>query len=331
MTIKRTIITVILLLSAQKIEAVKKTRLTWVNGIAHNLDHMEEGGVSISDYFGGKKVEFCHNPTSMTSDDDYVGFIGDLTQAGTHKLGRITSEVDTLVRFLKDAIAQVGDEGLIVHIAHSQGVLITSLAAKRLSPSEMSRIELICIGGATSIRKCDYPHFRRIINYWSTNDPLLFIVPSAVQALQTGFLHSTNGEPEFVFLSPRGGDPVLDHMLLGPTYSQVLQWEGLRYQMSYQSMHERFLRNLLGNSLYMELQHVMRHVIVLVMSFFIHIYLSTYDGWKRVEGFLVDDVFVPMFAFLFALFSYVKENLQLWKNSGEKFEPLSIQENLNNT
>jgi len=98
MTIKRTIITVILLLSAQKIEAVKKTRLTWVNGIAHNLDHMEEGGVSISDYFGGKKVEFCHNPTSMTSDDDYVGFIGDLTQAGTHKLGRITSEVDTLVR-----------------------------------------------------------------------------------------------------------------------------------------------------------------------------------------------------------------------------------------
>lgn len=211
----------------------------------------------------------------------------------------------------------------MIHIAHSQGVLITSLAAKRLSTSEMSQLELICIGGATSIRKSEYPHFRRIINYWSTNDPLLFIVPSAVQALQTGFLQSGDGEPEFVFLSPRGGDPVLDHMLLGPTYSQVLEWEGLRYQMSYQSMQERFLRNLLGNVLYMEILHTTHRVVIVgIMSFFIQIYLSTYEGWKRVEGFLVDGIFAPLFAFLLALFSYVKENFILWKNGGEHFEPI---------
>ena len=107
MTIKKAKITLLILttsttttITKAAASSVKKTRLTWVNGIAHNLDHMEEGGISISDYFGGKKVEFCHNPTSMTSDDDYVGFLGDLTQAGTHKLGRITSEVDTLVRYV---------------------------------------------------------------------------------------------------------------------------------------------------------------------------------------------------------------------------------------
>lgn len=76
----------------------KKTRLTWVNGIAHNLDHMSDGQISISTLFGGKRVEFCHNPTAMTSDTDYVGYIGDLSQAGAQKLGKITSEVDELVR-----------------------------------------------------------------------------------------------------------------------------------------------------------------------------------------------------------------------------------------
>ena len=74
--------------------------LTWVNGIAHNLDHMENGQTSISSLFGGRPVVFCHNPTAMTGEGDYRGYIGDLTQAGTQKLGRITAEVDALVRYV---------------------------------------------------------------------------------------------------------------------------------------------------------------------------------------------------------------------------------------
>ena len=192
----------------------------------------------------------------------------------------------------------------------------------------MSQIELICIGGATSIRKVDYPYFHRIINYWSTNDPLLFIVPSAVQALQTGFLHVSNNdgvlEPEMVFLSPRGGDPVLDHMLLGPTYSQVLEWEGIRYQMSYQSTSTRVLRTLLGNTLYAELQIVIDRIVVCIMSFFIRVYLSTYAQWKTIETFMLNVVFIPFFTFLFSLFTYMKENIRFSLKGDEVFEPFSL-------
>ncbi len=78
--------------------AARKTRLTWVNGVGYSLIHMEEGQKAISNFFGGKRVMFCHNPTSMSDDDDTLGYIGDLTQAGTQKLGRITQEVDTLVK-----------------------------------------------------------------------------------------------------------------------------------------------------------------------------------------------------------------------------------------
>lgn len=75
-----------------------KTRLTWVNGIGYSLDHMEHGQKEISKLFGGKQVEYCHNPTAMSSEEDFLGYLNDLSQAGTQKLGMITEEVNSLVK-----------------------------------------------------------------------------------------------------------------------------------------------------------------------------------------------------------------------------------------
>ena len=80
------------------VSAVPKTILTWVNGIGYTLEHMDAGQREISKLFGGKEVLFCYNPTAMAHDDDMKGYLGDLTQAGAQKLGRITSEVDALVK-----------------------------------------------------------------------------------------------------------------------------------------------------------------------------------------------------------------------------------------
>lgn len=210
-----------------------KTRVTWVNGIGHTKEHMEDGGEQMTLMFGGKQVEFCHNPTAMIREDDYVGFLGDLTQAGTQKLGRITAEVDELVKHLREAIQEIGPNGKVIHIAHSQGALITALAAKKMTAEELCKMEVICFGGAACMRRSEYPALLRIVNYYSVNDPLLFVVPSAVKALRSGFGSWGGGQmsirhyqqqedPEFVFLSPRGGDPVIDHALFGPTYGPAL-------------------------------------------------------------------------------------------------------------
>ena len=206
----------------------RKTRLTWVNGIAHNLEHMETGQTVISQHFGGKPVMYCYNPTAMNSDGDYLGYIGDLTQAGTQKLGRITDEVNALVKHLKDAVRAVGPEGVVVHIAHSQGALVTHLACSQLSVQEMSHMEMISFGGAAALRKTPTTPFRRCINYYSVNDPLLLLVPPAAQALRSGF-----SDEEFCFLLPRIGDPIRDHNLMGETYATALEWEGKRFQREY--------------------------------------------------------------------------------------------------
>lgn len=237
---------------------------------------MEEGEVFISKLFGGEKVCICYNPTKQAHYEDTYGYLSDLTQAGTQKLGVITAEVNTLAQFLRESVAAVGRKGVVVHIAHSQGALITSLAAKQLSPLEMSQIEVLTFGGAAAIRKTTQTPFRRCVNYYSVNDPLLLVVPSAAQALRSGLV----SDEEFVFLMPRRGDPIKDHDLIGDTYAQALEWEGKRFQMSHRSFLYRLLKPLivallafassLATRLDESLQTVLRHI----LKWFIYCYTT---------------------------------------------------------
>jgi hypothetical protein len=270
-----------------------RTRITWINGIAYNIEHMKEEQLFISRHFGNEPVVFCHNPTAMVDETDVKGYIADLTQAGQQKvLGRITNEVQELILHLKQAVAAVGKNGYVIHIAHSQGALITYLAAMQsisnnnvnkiesnnnnnnnivnqnninttnitttttslnnnnnnniLTVEEMERIEVIAFGGAAAIRKTATTPFKRCMNYYSVNDPLLYIVPEAAQALRTGFyVGNTGNNDEFCFLAPRSGDPLVDHSLNGPTYSQALQWEGIRYQQLYLHPIYRFSKSII--------------------------------------------------------------------------------------
>uniref|UniRef100_A0A7S1VP71 Uncharacterized protein n=1 Tax=Grammatophora oceanica TaxID=210454 RepID=A0A7S1VP71_9STRA len=186
----------------------------------------------------------------MSSEDDKYGYVTDLAQAGTQKLGRTTEEVNALVKHLKEAVASVGKNGRVIHIAHSQGALLTSLAARELTPLEMNQIEVLAFGGAAALRKTVQTPWRRVVNYYSVNDPLLLVVPQAAQALRQGYFVGASGDSgddfssEFCFLAPRIGDPIQDHNLLGATYGQALAWEGQRFQSQYQSLVYRVGRTV---------------------------------------------------------------------------------------
>ena len=181
-----------------------RTKLTWVNGIAHLPEHMSDPTYIISSAFGNVDVDYCHNPSSMTSESDYIGFLRDGIQASGHQMGRVTREVDVLVDHLRDALSEVGKSGKVIHIAHSQGSVITWLAAKKLTPEECHRIEVISFGGAATICTKEFP-FSRCINYYAVNDPILNVVPAAVKALKSGFSFGSGMEQEIIFLASRTG------------------------------------------------------------------------------------------------------------------------------
>lgn len=132
----------------------------------------------------------------------------------------------------------MGKKGRVIHIAHSQGALLTALASRQLSVLEMNRIEVIAFGGAAALRRTPQTPFHRCVNYYSVNDPLLFVVPEAEQALRSGYVV----DEEFCFLAPKDGDPIRDHHLLGPTYIQALSWEGRKYQQTYHSIAYRVVQ-----------------------------------------------------------------------------------------
>jgi len=310
----------------------QRTILTWVNGIGHNADHMNDGQASLSRLFGNRPIRYCHNPTAMTKGDDYLGYIGDLTQAGTQKMGRITTEVDALVKHLKEAINEVGPKGKIIHIAHSQGSLITFLASSKLTKGEMEQIEIISFGGAASLHRSIERPFIRCVNYYSVNDPLLFVVPNAARALRSGVwgggLWSSNNsgvtgsnlvvdetrandEPEFVFLTPRGGDPILDHSLLGPTYIDALKWEGRRYQALYLPIWYPFIQvlviwmNIIGDIIFNIFKTLLKRTILAWIVFVMNVNRS-----------LKNQLILPIIWFtkMVVWESCVKEIIQFWKN-----------------
>jgi hypothetical protein len=296
-----------------------KTRLTWVNGIAHNLDHMEEGEKFISKLFAGKPVKYCHNPTAMEHEEDMKGYLFDLTQAGQQKLGVITAEVNTLVKHLKESVAAVGTNGCVIHIAHSQGALITQLATKQLTKDEMNHIEILSFGGATALRKTSHTPFKRCINYYSVNDPLLMVVPSAVQALRSGLVV---GDDEFCFLAPRIGDPIRDHHLWGPTYAQALQWEGDRFHQIYVSRIYRIFRFVsllilaMVKAIMDRLNASTHYVLQQSIIFCAFAYNSSSELALRIQRILYEKIIQPI-TLLIALLIKISKGK-------EKYEPVTI-------
>lgn len=309
-----------------------KTKLTWINGIGFNLDHMQHGQQSLS-YIFGRPISYYHNPTAMANEEDKFGYINDLAQAGQHKLGRITAEVDELYIHLKDAIESVGPKGRVIHIAHSQGALITSLAVKRLTKMEMSQLEIICFGGAEALQVTpDFP-FARCVNYYSVNDPLLFLVPQAARALRTGFMGTecsgealakmaANTEPEFVFLSPRAGDPILDHGLFGPTYLDALKWEGRRYKTLYLPGWYNAMTIALAYG-----ETMGTGIVEACFNFVMYILEQTLLRFVRfvqcVNSIVHKEIILPIAQVLFVLFIKLKELIRKIKKE-DLYEPVNV-------
>lgn len=312
-----------LLLRLPTAVAVRKTRLTWVNGIAHNLEHMEEGKVLISNIFGGKRVDYCFNPTAMSTEEDMFGYAADLTQATTQKLGRITAEVNELVKHLKDAVSKVGKKGKVIHIAHSQGALVTSLAAKQLTPLEMSQIEVLTFGGAAALRKTPRTPFHRVVNYYSVNDPLLLVVPAAAHALKSGFV----GDDEFCFLAPRIGDPIRDHNLLGPTYAQALMWEGQRFRSQYQGLVYRSSRTsalftmALLNALSLRLHLILRAVLRPILHLLLYVYNTLQPLNAALRACLKTYFIKPALVAVLVLYLWIRDMV---RKGEEQYQPAQV-------
>ena len=232
----------------------------------------------------------------------------------------MSSHVLSQNRHLKEAVAAVGKNGRVIHIAHSQGALLTYLAAKQLTPLEMSQMEVLAFGGAAALRKTPQTPFFRCVNYYSINDPLLWVVPQAAQALKSGFV----GDNEFCFLTPRLGDPIRDHNLLGPTYKTALAWEGQRFQREYQPLIYRMLRPSILALIALQVGASVRMnaILVALLRPIIRVALIL---WQWLHEKLVQPVAIIITAALLV----VRELIRTWRGEDEYVPVQSLQNDWN--
>ncbi|NGX31329.1 MAG: hypothetical protein K940chlam8_00695 [Chlamydiae bacterium] len=210
-----------------------KARLSFVNGI--NYTHQDVINVvkKISKAHGHLNIHYYYNETQ--------GFARDMIQSSQHKLGYESKEVKYLVSHLRELLRCVGEKGLIRHYAHSQGALITVLAAQHLTPEEKAQIEIIAIGPGQLVFK-EATGYKSVLNYVSAKDyPILLINPEARKVANSNDMHD-----EIIILEPHpdAQNYSYDHTLDGPTYLMVVAEEGEKFCFLHDRTYNRWMNNL---------------------------------------------------------------------------------------
>lgn len=119
-----------------------RVRISAINGIQYTLLHARSLWTAVSNEFG-TKIHYVYYPTKGHQ------FV-DGSTALWEKHFQVNEElVDLLVEHWKGLIEEVGGvngPGVIYHIAHSQGGLVTSRAARKLPPEYRRKIHMITYG-----------------------------------------------------------------------------------------------------------------------------------------------------------------------------------------
>lgn len=232
------------------------TIVSFVNGIYHTEGDWERIGRQLSATFSCSVRPF-YNPSSGN-------WAADVSSASMQVIAKPNDFelAKRLADHLKALIAEVGEYGRVLHIAHSGGAILTYLAAKHhLSRYERTKMDVITFGGGYSLTR---KYFRgRLVNYYASNDPCLYIDKRALLLSRSAaaaiaslapkvnvtkvvdsnivanhnisnnnnysntflelFEHKHN--TSFVFMHGITGHPIRDHSLEGPTYKIALALE----------------------------------------------------------------------------------------------------------
>eukprot|EP01041_Mallomonas_annulata_P001992 gene1992-3874_t len=216
----------------------RQTVISFVNGIYHTVSDCQLIKNRLEQIFA-EEVRAFYNPSTGN-------WISDASRAGFELVRRPDdlNIAQALALHLRQALKDVGSDGRVLHIAHSGGAIITYLAAKHhLTPEETARIDVVTFGGGRSITRKYFPG--RLINYYSRNDPLLFVDHRAAWLSKISNNNNYNNtntnnsynevkDPKhntsFIFLDALSGNPIIDHSMEGPTYQWGLEIEAQEYR-----------------------------------------------------------------------------------------------------
>jgi hypothetical protein len=146
-------------------EISNKVRLSAINGIYCPYDETIEMWGDVSKLFKSK-VHYVYNETKGT-------FVTDGTHALWDKYVRMNPKTITaLARHWESLLDEMDDDGMIYHIAHSHGALLTSQAADLVSSEVRRRLIIRTFGAFQSPHQKDIADLKNIV---CPDDPVIWL------------------------------------------------------------------------------------------------------------------------------------------------------------
>lgn len=189
-------------------EVSNQVRISYINGILTSYEGALANVQGLSESHGNVNVHYVYRPTK--------GWIRDMLQGFTVVFGLVSNEAKRLANVWRQMIGEMGQEGKIIHYAHSLGAVETARALSLLTEEEKKRIHIYAFGSPSVGETNPYlqTHY-----YLSIADgvPLLDL-PSYVKA-------AANNIPNVVFTGAADSVPFIDHFFLNQTYQDI--WKSM--------------------------------------------------------------------------------------------------------
>ncbi|MBA3238353.1 MAG: hypothetical protein H0T62_08435 [Parachlamydiaceae bacterium] len=193
----------------------EKVKITFINGVLNLKKDVLRSVEKLCKLHGDTTVHYVFKHTE--------GFTWDFLRSSLVRFGYVTPQAQALADLWKSLIAEMGGvdgEGIIFHYAHSSGGSNTHVARFLLTPEEQKMIKVVTLGSPTVIPN---EGFNSVLNYMSISDVILLLDPvSRFKALFRDDCH-------VIYVGERSGFSLVDHVLEGKSYSEVLQLHGKEF------------------------------------------------------------------------------------------------------
>jgi len=140
-------------------------RVTAINGIQNTQEAAIAGWEKISKLFK-TRVHFVYNETKGSVVTDSAHAVWDKYVRESPKT------VKALANHWESLLEEMGDGGMIYHIAHSHGALLTTQAADMVSPKVRSRLIIRTFGAFQSPHHKDFADLKNVI---CPDDPVVWL------------------------------------------------------------------------------------------------------------------------------------------------------------
>lgn len=196
-------------------------RITLINGILNLKSDMDLALQLLSETHGNSTIHYVFRSTQ--------GWSEDLFDCVSIKAGYTSTQACMLAATWKQLIYDLGgpgNEGIILHYAHSIGAIDTYAARELLSPEEQQMIHVITLGSPMMIP--EDAGFGSVANYTSKRDGV------SIFADPVGYFRGWLDDKSNVFLlGSIWGIPFVEHTLSATSYRELIEELGKEFASIY--------------------------------------------------------------------------------------------------